>query len=279
MSTHHRLARRAQLRSQALQEPHLLAHAHLLAISSRDPITVSAGVWQRRLEGHIFRQIGYFHIADRHQGGMRITRICPGKASLEISFSNMPRYQISRLANSLPSWYAGEQALANGYPGLRYRPLPQAQGIEFYVLARPCSVIVRGVSVTAFEEACHPNLDDELEGARTEQYLHGAEALSTGPEGDETDLAVSAIIRRAGILLAGNADSIDLWSTRPDRLSIEIVTQDRSQATYNKIISGLTSAEFSPRLFMTETEGHGGYRTTFRLEDHTTKIDLRIQTL
>ncbi|GEB21079.1 hypothetical protein AAU01_38340 [Paenarthrobacter aurescens] len=210
---------------------------------------------------------------------MRITRICPGKESLEISFSNMPRYRISRLANSLPSWYAGEQVLANGYPGLRYRPLPQAQGIEFYVLARPCSVIVRGISVAAFEEACHPNLNDELQGARTEQYLHRVEALSTRPEGHESDLAVSAIIRRAGIFLASNADSIDLWSTRPDRLSVEIITQDRSEPTFNKIISGLTSTEFTPRLLMTKTEGHRGYRTTFRVEGSATEIDLRIQTL
>lgn len=279
MSTHHRLTRRAQLRSQALQEPHLMARDHLLANSIHDPVAVPAGAWQRRLEGHIFRNLGYFHIADQNQGGMRITRICPGIESLEICFSNMPDYQISKLANALPTWYPGAHALANGYPGLRYRSLPQAQGIEFYVSGMPCSLIVSGVDVTAFEEECRLILRDELEGARTDQQLHGAEALSTNRKQHETDLPVSAIIRRAGILLAANADSIDLWPTSRDQLSIEVITHDRSQFTFNKIISGLTSAEFSPRLLMTKTEGHRGYRTTFRVEGSATEIDLRIQTL
>jgi hypothetical protein len=278
MSTHPLIARRTQLRSRALQEPYLQARAQVLAMSRRDPVIAPAGVWQRRLEGHIFRHLGYFHIAGKHQDAMRITKICPGVESLEISFSDVPDYQVSSVANSLPTWYPGDHALANGYPGLRYRPLPEAKGIEFYILGQPCSIKVSGVSVAAFEKACRSIVHDELEGARTEQRLHHAEATSTRPEEHETDLAVSAIIRRAGILLVGNADSIDLWPTRPDRLSIEIITQDRSQITFNKLIKGLTSAELSPRMVMTETAGHNGYRTMLRLEDRDTEIDLRIQT-
>lgn len=279
MSTHDRLTRRTRLRSRALQEPYLLARAELLAVSGKDPVSAPAGFWQQRLEGHLFRSLGYFHISGNHRDEMRITRIRPALESLEICFSNVPLYQVSSLANALPTWATGVDSLMDGYPGLRYRPLPEADGIEFYILGRPCSIKVRGLEIAAFEEACDSIADDGLKGARTEQHLHHAEALSAHPQTQRTDIAVSAIIRRAGILAAGDIDTADLWPTRPGRLSVEVITQDRSQTTFCKIIAGLTSPEFSPRMHLMSTEGHRGYRSIFRLEDHDTEIDLRIQTL
>lgn len=278
MSTHHRFVRRAQLRSRALCEPHYLARAHLQAIAEQDPVVWPAGDWQRRLEGHLFRYLGYFHVGGKYSLTSKITRISAVEDSMEFWFSRVLDHQIDGLANALPTWHPGDGSLANGYPGLRYRLTLDGNGVEFYILGKPCSVTFRGLEVAAFEDACRIELPD-LEGARTEPHLHRAEILSDRPDEQKTDVAVSAIIRRAGVLLVGEADSIDLWPTRPDRLSVEILTQDRSLATYRRIVSGLTSPHLSPRMTMTEAAGHSGYRTIFEIEGTDVDIDLRIQTL
>lgn len=278
MSTHHRFVRRAQLRSRALCEPHYLARAHLQTIAEENPVVWPAGTWQRRLEGHLFRHLGYFHVGGKHSPTSKITRISATQDAMEIWFSRVLDHQIDGLANALPTWHPEDDSLANGYPGLRYRLTLDGNGVEFYILGKPCSVTFRGLEVAAFEDACRIEIPD-LEGARTEQYMHRAETLSDRPDEQETDVAVSAIIRRAGVLLVGEADSIDLWPTRPDRLSVEILTQDRSLATYSRIVSGLTSPHLSPRMTMTETAGHSGYRTIFQIEGADVDIDLRIQTL
>lgn len=277
MSTHHRLVRRAQLRSRAMREPHFLSRAHILAITAEDPIVWPAETWQRRLEGHLFRHLGYFHVGEKHNPTMKIMRISATGEALEIWFSHVPDYQIDSLVNALPTWHPGDDGLVNGYPGLRYRPTHDGKGVEFYILDKPCSVTFRGLEVAVFEDACRVEIAN-LEGARKEQHMHRAETLCDRPEEYETDVAISAIIRRAGVLLVGEVDSIDLWPTRPDRLSVEILTQDRSLATFSRIVSGLTSPRLSPRMIMTETEGHSGYRTIFRIEGSHVDIDLRIQT-
>lgn len=279
MSTHHRLIRRAQLRSRAICEPHRLARSRLLAAADQDPVIEPAGIWQRRLEGHLFRSLGFLHIGGKHSVTMRIARISAHAESLEICFSQVPDAQVASLANALPTWYPGDDDLVNGYPGLRYRPLTTPDGISFYLLGKPCSIILRGLDIAAFEEECRAITMSDLDGARMEHHLHRTEEGSKRREEVPTDIAVSAIIRRAGLFLAAEADSIDLWPTRPDRLSVEIITQDRSRGTFDKIIAGLTSRELSPRMIMTATEGHNGYRTMFQLEASDVEIDLRVQTL
>lgn len=276
MTTHHRFIRRARARALALQMPFAKAREQVKALSRFDPVVPSAGRQQQHLEALIVTGLRELLCPGDTSSSMRIEQISVGKNSLEILVSRLNLDQMCSLAGLLPSW-TPELEFGEGYPGLRYRILGNLDGVEFYFLQKEGSVIIRGVDVEEFQAVCRERLEVVLGPNGTEEHLHPAEIQAGDRREHPTDLAVSALIRRAGALLARDADLIDLWPGWYGRLSVEVFLLDRSKETFDRIVAGLTSYEFSPRLNLVSTEGHSGYRTLFSIEGSDAEIELRIQ--
>lgn len=226
----------------------------------------------------LFRQAGYLHSISKYGGDrLEILQVTPSIDSLELVVSALIGNELDRFMAVLPLWYEGDTRLANGRAGVRYRVLPRREGVEFFILGQRCSVKVIGIDIDEFEQRCKSLSDPELRIATTEPFHFPAEVGSERP--DDTDVIVSAIIRRVGVLLAMKPTSIDLWTPHRGRLSVEVITTDRSKEAFDQMISRLTSPDLFPQMTVIRTEGHTGYRTELRLTGHDAELDLRIQTL
>lgn len=112
MSSHRRIDRRVQIRSQALGEPHRSALFTIRSISSAIPVVPMAAPWQRHLEARLFRRLGYLHLGRIHDEPMTLRRSLQRKihsvsSSLRTRSTKLkPLSTLSRLgdAATMSSW-------------------------------------------------------------------------------------------------------------------------------------------------------------------------------
>lgn len=269
VSTH-----RARLRSLALGETVQTAHRHLRD-ADRDTVIPLATPWQRELEAHVIRHLGYIHTPAHREPRLEITHIAPMSDAIELAITGMPEDLLSHLVAAFPSWHRDDRELDRGHPLLRYRPLPARNGIELYFLDQPASLILRGLDIDAFE-ACSQQLDpDQLR--LTRDTGHAAPPLIRSTLTLGTASSISTFLRRARLLQVARPTQIDLWPRlgQPG-IAVEMFTRDRTAETFHRLLALLTSPHLQPRLHLVSSEGPLGYRTV--LARGSTVIELRIQT-
>lgn len=250
------LARRARLRSRALMEPLSASVQTLQGAVPGGAVVPRPDVGQALLEGAVFSEIRTLYypgsadprVPKNLPGVLDVLRLRAQADSLTVTVG--PEGAARTLGSALfPYREEGEGSLVRA-PGMRVRERDGV--IEIYRPGAAGVVRFRGIKyadvLNAHREVC-PNGQCVAEQFPDEvTYEEHARGIFPAPR---EGMAVSAMVRRLGILRSWEAISIDTWqwrsASRPDGIVVEAWFPLMGPSGRKEILEALCSEHFEPR--------------------------------
>lgn len=177
----------------------------------------------------------------------------------------------SGLCGLLPAWNEDGE-FAEGIPRLRARDYAEGAGVTLFRLGINAQVTFVGLSLPELEAARDAYLRNEgLVGARPRDPLLVHEPDIELTERDEF-VAISAIIRRLGLLLLANPFVVDTW-TNHRMFHVELSVPTDEPTAISTLLEHLQSPHFTPRLKHVRTHGDRHY---LAVEGSTAEVNVRL---
>lgn len=250
-----RLTRRARLRSRALMEPMATSVQTLQEAGPGGPVTPLPDAGQALLEGAVFSEIRTLHfpmpsdprIPKSLPGGLDVRRLRARTDSLTVTVG--PEGAARTLGLGLfPYREVGEGGCVIA-PGMRLRERngvveiyrPGATGVVRFRGIQYADVLLSHREVCPAGQCMAERFPDEV--------THEERTRGFFPE-PRAAMALSAMVRRLGILRSWGATSIDTWSwwsgSGPDGIVVEAWFPSMGPSGRRAILEALCSEHFEP---------------------------------
>ncbi|WP_405059624.1 hypothetical protein OG474_43800 [Kribbella sp. NBC_01505] len=157
------------------------------------------------------------------------------------------------------------------------------QGVEFYRLGKPGSVVFNGISSEQVMDAHNDCMDGdhrctvlESPGAMTSTELREDDYRGAG----DGLKVISSVVRRLGLLARLGSRSIDTWIGNPDHICVEAFINPLDNEAYFALIADLLSPMLSPTWELVALGDDAPYsppRPQFQIPGLHHHLDLRLR--